>query len=94
MNGGANLSDHRVDALLPPEVALKAEAVGIQKTRLDAPSLMALAILGGAFIALGAMFATTVLAGAEGVLPFGISRLVAGMVFSLGLARSCLPAIT
>jgi hypothetical protein len=35
-----------------------------------------LAALAGAFIALGAMFATTVLAGANGALPFGVSRLV------------------
>jgi formate/nitrite transporter FocA (FNT family) len=41
--------------------------------------------LAGAFIALGAMFATTVLAGAEGVLPFGLSRLLAGIAFCLGL---------
>ena len=31
------------------------------------------------------MFATTVLAGADGVLPFGLSRLLAGVAFSLGL---------
>ncbi len=46
--------------------------------------LLALAVLAGAFIALGAMFATTVLAGAS-TMPFGMSRLVAGLVFSLGL---------
>src|SRR6516225_4994068 len=65
-------SDHRIDALLPREIALKAEAIGVQKTRLD-------------FLGLGAMFATTVLAGAEGVLPFGVSRLLSGVVFCLGL---------
>jgi formate transporter len=73
-----------LDALLPAEIATRAENVGAQKVRLDAARLMALAVLGGAFIGLGAMFATTVLAGA-GVLPFGISRLAAGMVFALGL---------
>lgn len=77
--------NHDVDALLPAEIAEKAEAVGVQKTRLDVLSLLALAILAGAFIALGAMFATTVLAGADGVLPFGLSRLFAGVVFCLGL---------
>lgn len=85
MNDGADHSERGVDALLPAEIALKAEAVGVQKTRLDVPGLMALAILGGAFIALGAMFATTVLAGADGVLPFGVSRLLAGIAFCLGL---------
>jgi formate/nitrite transporter len=74
-----------LDALLPAEIARKAENVGLQKVRLEAIRLLVLAVLAGAFIALGAMFATTVLAGADGVLPFGVSRLLAGLVFSLGL---------
>lgn len=81
-------SDHPhagIDALLPQEVAEKAEALGIQKARRDAVTLFVLGILAGAFIALGAMFATTVLAGSDGVLPFGVSRLLAGLVFCLGL---------
>ena len=76
---------HSIDALVPAEIAHKAEAIGAQKVRLDVVSLLVLAILAGAFIALGAMFATTVLAGADGVLPFGLSRLLAGVVFCLGL---------
>jgi formate/nitrite transporter len=76
---------HGFDALLPAEMAQKAERIGAQKTRLDALSLLVLAILAGAFIALGAMFATTVLSGADGVLPYGVSRLLAGSVFCLGL---------
>jgi formate transporter len=85
MNGGTDLSNHNIDALLPQEMARKAEAIGVQKTRMDVVSLLALAVLAGAFIALGAMFATTVLAGADGVLPFGLSRLLSGVVFCLGL---------
>jgi formate/nitrite transporter len=75
----------RFDALMPPEMARKAERVGVQKTRLHWLNLLALAVLAGAFIALGAMFATTVLAGANGTLPFGVSRLLAGGAFCLGL---------
>src|SRR5262245_51335643 len=78
-------SPPRIDALLPAEIAERAEQIGVQKTRLDAVTLLVLAVLGGAFIALGAMFATTVLAGAEGYLPFGAARLLAGLVFCLGL---------
>lgn len=81
MNG----DNHGIDALLPLEIAQKAEAVGVQKTRMDVLGLLTLAVLGGAFIALGAMFATTVLAGADGVMPFGLSRLLSGLVFCLGL---------
>lgn len=79
------MSDLRVDALLPAEIAEKAETLGVAKTRLDSSTLIALAVLAGAFIALGAMFATTVLADAERVVPFGLSRLLAGIAFSLGL---------
>jgi formate/nitrite transporter FocA (FNT family) len=78
-------NEHGIDALLPAEIAEKAEVVGVNKARLDLVSLVALAVLAGAFIALGAMFATTVLAGADGVIPFGIGRLLAGIVFGLGL---------
>ena len=79
------MRDHSIDALVPSEIARGAELVGAQKVRLDFWSLIVLAILAGAFIALGAMFATTVLAGANGILPFGVSKLLAGAVFCLGL---------
>ena len=72
------------DALLPPEMAARAEGVGGRKARLDTLNLFALAILAGAFISLGAIFATTVSAG-TGDLPFGLVRLLAGVAFSLGL---------
>lgn len=74
-----------IDALLPAEMAEKAEHVGVEKTRLDAMSLLALAVLAGAFVAFGSMFSIVVSAGAEGVLPYGVVRLLAGLVFSLGL---------
>jgi formate transporter len=85
MTDGTNQQDRGIDALLPAEIAEKAESVGVYKARLDVLTLLALAILAGAFIALGAMFATTVLAGADGALPFGLSRLLAGVAFCLGL---------
>lgn len=78
-------NDHAIDALLPQQIAERAESIGIQKAQRDGLTLFVLGILAGAFIALGAMFATTVLAGADGVLPFGVSRLLAGTVFCLGL---------
>jgi formate transporter len=74
-----------LDALLPAEMAHKAEEIGVKKAGLDAPSTIVLAVLAGAFIALGAIFSTTVSAGAAGQLPFGVARLLAGLVFSLGL---------
>ena len=72
-----------VDFLLPPEMALQAETVGVNKARMSAVRTLVLAMLAGAFIALGSVFFTTVTAGST--LPPGITRLVGGVAFSLGL---------
>lgn len=72
------------DALLPPDMAAKAEQVGARKARMPAVTMAALAVLAGAFIGLGAVFATVVGAGA-GDLPFGVGRALTGLAFSLGL---------
>jgi formate/nitrite transporter len=74
----------RVEALMPPEVALACEAAGAAKAGRDALTLVVLGVLAGAFIALGAIFMTVVLTGAE-ALPWGVGRLLGGLVFSLGL---------
>jgi len=71
------------DALLPPEMARKAEAIGVSKARMGIVKTTALAVLAGAFIAFGAVFSTVVSSGSD--LDFGISRLLAGLAFSLGL---------
>jgi formate transporter len=65
-------------------MARKAEDVGVAKSALDAPTTFALAVLAGAFIAVGAAFATTTLAGSS-TLPYGVARLLGGLTFSLGL---------
>jgi formate transporter len=72
------------DALPPREMARKAEAVGEAKAALPVATMFALAVLAGAFIAMGAAFATTVTAGTAG-LAYGVVRLLAGLSFSLGL---------
>ena len=72
------------DALIPAEMASKAEQIGVKKAHMNALSTFVLAVLAGAFIALGAVFSTTVVAGTS-ALPYGVVRLLAGLVFSLGL---------
>lgn len=74
-----------IDALLPQEMAERAEQIGVAKTRLDFGSLLALAVLAGAFIAFGSAFSLVVTAGTEGAMPYGVTRLLAGLTFSLGL---------
>ena len=51
---------------------------------MDALTVLVLSVLAGAFISFGAIFATTVSAGSAG-LPYGVGRLLTGIVFSTGL---------
>lgn len=90
-------TEFRIDALLPAEMATRAEYVGVRKAETPPMKIFALSVLAGAFIALGAIFATTVLAGGMPIkdpsgatvlttaLPYGVNRLMAGLVFCLGL---------
>lgn len=66
-------------------MAARAEEAGARKAALDPLTMFVLAVVAGAFIALGAAFATTVTAGLPGAVPFGVVRLIAGLAFSLGL---------
>jgi formate/nitrite transporter len=72
-----------IDPYAPPEMAVRAAASGATKARVDGLSLFTLAVLAGAFIALGAQLATLVSV-APG-LAFGPARLLTGLAFSLGL---------
>lgn len=91
------MSDIRIDALLPQEMATKAEYLGARKAEMPFLKMFMLAVLAGAFISLGAIFATTVSAGSIAItasggeaaytagLPYGVNRLLVGLVFCLGL---------
>ena len=71
------------DAFPPREIALRAEQAGVVKARTDALTLLVLAVLAGAFISLGGLFYCVVVTGSE--LGFGVTRLLGGLSFSLGL---------
>ena len=73
-----------LDGLPPPQMARRAEDVGVAKAGMSTVNTFVLGILAGAFIAMGAIFATTVTAGTTD-LPYGVTRLLAGLAFSLGL---------
>jgi formate transporter len=73
------------DELLPAEMASKAQSIGIKKANLDFFSTFALAVLAGAFIALGCIFFTISQTSTGAVIPWGIGRVVGGLTFSLGL---------
>ena len=77
-------NEFSIDALVPQEMAQKAETIGVAKVNLGPLRIVSLAILAGAFIAFGAIFATTVTTGGS-ALPFGVNKLLGGFVFSLGL---------
>jgi len=85
------------DPLLPAAVAARAEQGGVKKASTDILTLLVLAVLAGAFISFGAVFATTVGAGSISIadqngavqlstnLPYGVTKLLVGLSFSVGL---------
>jgi formate/nitrite transporter len=99
---------HRIEPLPPPQVvtfeavmpqamALRAEESGIKRVESDPIIEFVLSILAGAFVAFGAVFATTVSAGtlatfspagvleSTAILPYGIVRLLVGLAFCVGI---------
>ncbi|HYV28889.1 MAG TPA: formate/nitrite family transporter, partial [Candidatus Eisenbacteria bacterium] len=68
----------------PPAMAVRAEASGVKRASISLTTLLVLSVVAGAFVSFGAIFATTVSAGAAD-LPYGIVRLLVGLVFSAGL---------
>jgi len=86
-----------LDPIMPATMAVRAEEAGVKRSAMDPLTVFVLSILGGAFVAFGAIFATTVSAGnftvvagdgtaaLTAALPFGIVRLLIGLVFCVGL---------
>ena len=77
-----------LDSHLPPEVAARAEDIGVSKGNLDFLSMFMLAVLAGAFIAFGAIFYTTVVTGITDKIGFGITKLLGGLPFTTLLKPS------
>lgn len=75
------------DAYAPAQIAERVCKIGLAKVTTPVPTMIALAVLAGAFISLGALFyAVTVTAGnGAAAVPFGLLRLAGGGTFSLGL---------
>ena len=71
-----------LDAYSPAEIAHRVETVGVSKVRMNVLSKFVLALLAGAFIALGANGFTVTVTGAPAT---GLTRIAGGGVFCLGL---------
>lgn len=77
------MNEQLIDAYTPSEMARRAEASGIRKANRDTISALFLAIQAGSFIAFGAALSSFV--AHDSSLALGMTRLIAGIVFSLGL---------
>jgi formate/nitrite transporter len=75
------------DAYAPAQIAERVCKIGLAKVTTPAPTMIALAVLAGAFISLGALFYTVTVTTGQGsaTVPFGLLRLAGGLTFSLGL---------
>lgn len=74
---------HPLDVVSPAHIAQLVEEVAVRKAHMAFLQVFALAVLAGAFIALGAVFYIVTISGSE--LGFGPTRLLGGLAFSLGL---------
>jgi formate/nitrite transporter len=67
----------------PLEIARKVERLGVAKAHADTLTFFVLAVLAGAFISIGALFFVVVVS--DSALGYGVTRLLGGLAFSLGL---------
>lgn len=77
------MENFSVDAYKPKEIADRIEQISVSKSAVDPLRVFALSLLAGAFIAFAAVFYTIVIH--ESTMSPGITRLLGGLVFSLGL---------
>jgi formate transporter len=69
----------------PAEMTAGARLAAAKKISLPAWKSFSLSILGGAYIGFGGMLMTMASVGASGMMSFGVTRILMGLVFSIGL---------
>lgn len=69
----------------PVDMIEKAESAGIRKANLKLLPILILSILAGFFIGFGAVASSIMATGAAGVLPYGLTKILSGLVFCVGL---------
>lgn len=77
------MENFSIDAYTPKEIAARIEKAAVSKSVLQASKVFVLALLAGAFIAFGAAFYTITVY--NSTMSPGITRLLGGLVFCLGL---------
>src|SRR3989338_4821800 len=76
-------ADIKFDAYSPKEIASRVETIGVGKANLDFLAKFTLSLLAGVFIAFGAILFTLVVHDSK--LSFGLTQLIGGLAFCLGL---------
>jgi formate/nitrite transporter len=77
------MEHYDIDAYVPAQMAVRVEKASIVKSNRDFFSTFTLAMMAGVFIGLGAAFFTYVIH--DSTLSVGLTKLIGGFVFSLGL---------
>ena len=77
------MEHYDIDAYTPAQMAVRVEKAGIAKGNRDFFSMFTLSVMAGIFIGLGAAFFTFVIH--DSTLSVGLTKLLGGFVFSLGL---------
>jgi formate transporter len=85
LNFAAAAAIASLEPLVPAAMALASEDLAVKKAKQAYRIQFMLAMLGGAFVGLGSLFAMITISGAEGMMAYGLTRLLMGVTFSLGL---------
>lgn len=75
----------KIESITHADMICRAETIGINKSKLPFGRMTLLSMLAGLYIGFGCLLSTVITTGAGGMLPYGVTRLLGGLIFCLGL---------
>ncbi len=75
----------KIESITHADMICRAVTFGINKAKLPVGRMVFLSMLAGMYIGFGCLLSTVITTGAGGILPYGVTRVLGGLIFCLGL---------
>lgn len=75
----------KIESITHADMVCRAVTFGINKARLPLGRMVLLSMLAGMYIGFGCLLMTVITTGSGGILPYGVTRILGGLIFCLGL---------
>lgn len=75
----------KIESITHADMVCRAVTIGVHKAKLPFVRMTLLSILAGMYIGFGYLLSGVITTGAAGILPYGVTRVLGGLIFSLGL---------